>query len=287
MKKTLIALAVAASAVVSCSAMAGLGGWTEGSNGGSVNIGGTITVNKIPVWLVATGTGFSNFSNENTDLTGDNKLLTVNAPEAIPVLAIKSKEAYTAGDYAKGTMPSVVISGGDGVAITPTNWTGGTFDISAPVYVNGAIAGTAEFKTLPSGGVVYGSSNDGSKGIVLAVSDNECVATNLFSGIAGCGGQATDFSTTESNLASLGFSDLLAETKDLVGSFSTWADQHWMSSVTPTNVVDKFNTEGMKAGAFFAGFGVKQNGVINLAFTNAIQSTTEWTVPLNVAVTYN
>ncbi|MGJ7681767.1 hypothetical protein [Escherichia coli] len=44
MKKTLIALAVAASAVVSCSATAALGSWEENTQGGTVSINGTITV---------------------------------------------------------------------------------------------------------------------------------------------------------------------------------------------------------------------------------------------------
>ncbi|GCU67651.1 K88 fimbrial protein AD [Escherichia coli] len=286
MKKTLIALTVAVSAVVSGSAMAGLQGWSEGTTGGTVNVGGTITVDNTPVWLVTTGSGFSGFSNKDTDLTDGNKRLTVNAPEAIPVLAIRSKEAYTAGDYAKGTMPSVVISGGDGTAIAFRDWNNGSADISAPVYVNGAIAGTAKFKSLPTGAVAYCSSNK-DQGIGLVVSNNGKQPTVLFSGIVGGGGEATGLSTTESLLSSLGFSGQLDETKRLAGTFSSWQDNQYMSGVTPSNINEKFNDDDLKTAAFFAGFGVKQNGVIDLAFTNAIQSTTTWTVPINVSVSYN
>ncbi|MWN89069.1 hypothetical protein GQN24_29560, partial [Escherichia coli] len=52
MKKTLIALAVAASAAVSGSAMA----WTANGTGGSVDLGGTLTpVNVITPWEVKVG----------------------------------------------------------------------------------------------------------------------------------------------------------------------------------------------------------------------------------------
>ncbi|EGJ4498914.1 hypothetical protein INB87_004741, partial [Escherichia coli] len=52
MKKTLIALAVAASAAVSGSAMA----WTANGTGNSVELGGTLTpVEKVSPWEVKTG----------------------------------------------------------------------------------------------------------------------------------------------------------------------------------------------------------------------------------------
>ena len=54
MKKTLIALAVAASAVVSGSAMAA--GWEQNGTGGSVDLGGTLTpVEKATPWEVKVG----------------------------------------------------------------------------------------------------------------------------------------------------------------------------------------------------------------------------------------
>ncbi|WP_097422160.1 hypothetical protein [Escherichia coli] len=287
MKKTLIALAVAASAVISGSTMAALGGWSEGTNGGSVNVGGTITIDKTPVWLVATGTGFSGFSNVDADLTGDDKLLTVNAPEAIPVLAIKSKEAYTASDYSKGTMPSIVVSGGNGVAISRTNWSNARFDFSAPIYVDGAIAGTATFVQAAPAGLMYGTNVNRTSGIGLVVSDNVDVATSLYAGAVGGSQQAGDITTTEAIMTSLGFSDLITETKDKVGSFSSWSDHGWMQSLTPATAITCFNTESMSKAATAFAFGIEQNGTIKLAFNNAIQSTTEWTVPINVAVTYN
>ena len=287
MKKTLIALAVAASAAVSGSAMAALGEWQEGNNGGNVNIGGIVNVSNLPVWLVATGSGFSGFTNNATDLTGGNKLLTVNAPEAIPVVAIKSKDAYDALEYSKGTMPSVTLSGGDGVAITRTNWSGGTFDFSVPVYVNGAVAGSATFVQASPAGLMYGANVNGTSGVSLVVSDNDNNPKSLYAGLVGGSEQASLLSVTEGMMSSLGFSDLITETKAKAGSFSSWSDNGWMMSLTPANAVSKFNAEGMAKAATAFAFGIKQNGAIKLTFSNAITSTTQWNIPLNVSVVYN
>lgn len=287
MKKTLIALAVAASAAVSGSAMAALGEWQEGINGGNVSVGGIVNVNDLPVWLVATGSGFSGFTNDATDLTGGNKLLTVNAPEAIPVVAIKSKDAYSGIEYSKGTMPAVILSGGDGVAITRTNWSNGAFNFSVPVYVNGAVAGSATFVQASPAGLVYGADVNGTSGVSLVVSDNANDPKSLYAGLVGGSQQAVGISNTESIMSSLGFSDLITETKAKAGSFSSWIDNGWIQSLTPANAVSKFNTEGMKKAATAFAFGIKQNDAIKLTFSDAITSTTQWNIPLNVSVVYN
>ncbi|EGB4371712.1 hypothetical protein H7M80_004064 [Salmonella enterica] len=209
MKKALIALAVAASAAVSGSAMAALGEWQEGSNGGNVSVGGIVNVYDLPVWLVATGSGFSGFTNDATDLTGDNKLLTVNAPEAIPIVAIKSKDAYSGIEYSKGTMPSVTLSGGDGVAITRTNWSNAAFDFSVPVYVNGAVAGSATFVQASPAGLMYGAGVNGTSGVSLVVSDNFNDPKSLYAGLVGGSQQAMGLSDTESIMSSGDAANLL------------------------------------------------------------------------------
>ncbi|EGB4371711.1 hypothetical protein H7M80_004062 [Salmonella enterica] len=88
-------------------------------------------------------------------------------------------------------------------------------------------------------------------------------------------------------MSSLGFSDLITETKAKAGSFSYWVSNGWIQSLTPANAVSKFNTEGMKKAATAFAFGIKQNGAINLTFSDAITSTTQWNIPLNVSVVYN
>ncbi|HAN4744659.1 TPA: hypothetical protein IFD73_004502 [Escherichia coli] len=87
MKKTLIALAVAASAVVSGSAMA----WTTSGTGNSVELGGALNpVAKVTPWEVKTGGAVTNL---NADVQKGQTSITVNVNEAIPVLGIRNADA--------------------------------------------------------------------------------------------------------------------------------------------------------------------------------------------------
>ena len=62
MKKTLIALSVAASPVVSGSSMAAVGEWTPGSEGGSFEMSGTLVVTGTSTnpWEVKVGPNVTN-----------------------------------------------------------------------------------------------------------------------------------------------------------------------------------------------------------------------------------
>lgn len=84
MKKTLIALAVAASAAVSGSAMA----WTENGTGGSVDLGGTlIPVEKTTPWEVKTGGAVIGL---NAQIQTGQKVVDIAVNRAIPVLGIRT-----------------------------------------------------------------------------------------------------------------------------------------------------------------------------------------------------
>lgn len=84
MKKTLIALAVAASAVVSGSAMA----WTNGGNGGSVEIGGTLTPQtKIVPWEVSVGAAVNNLS---ANILKGERSVSVSLAKSVPILGIRN-----------------------------------------------------------------------------------------------------------------------------------------------------------------------------------------------------
>ncbi|MBJ4431454.1 hypothetical protein JGE53_19990 [Salmonella enterica subsp. enterica serovar Give] len=84
MKKTLIALAVAASAVVSGSAMA----WTQTGTGGSLELGGTLTPqDKVTPWEVAVGAANTNL---NTDIAKGERIVDIPVNKPIPVLGIRT-----------------------------------------------------------------------------------------------------------------------------------------------------------------------------------------------------
>ncbi|WP_105283460.1 hypothetical protein, partial [Escherichia sp. MOD1-EC6098] len=83
--KTLIALAVAASAAVSGSAMA----WTPNGTGGSVDLGGTLTpVEKVTPWEVKTGAAVTGL---DAQIQKGQKVVDVAVNKAIPVLGIRTQ----------------------------------------------------------------------------------------------------------------------------------------------------------------------------------------------------
>ncbi|EFI9719874.1 hypothetical protein G4U01_004887 [Escherichia coli] len=87
MKKTLIALAVAASAAVSGSAMA----WAPNGTGGSVDLGGTLTpVEKVTPWEVKTGAAVTGL---DAQIQKGQKVVDVAVNKAIPVLGIRTIES--------------------------------------------------------------------------------------------------------------------------------------------------------------------------------------------------
>ncbi|MDJ7541402.1 fimbrial protein [Salmonella enterica] len=87
MKKTLVALAVAASAAVSGSAMA----WTASGLGGSVDLGGTLKpVDVITPWEVKVGAAVNNL---NAEIRKGDMEVYIPVKKAIPVLGIRVADA--------------------------------------------------------------------------------------------------------------------------------------------------------------------------------------------------
>ncbi|WP_105492428.1 hypothetical protein [Escherichia coli] len=85
MKKTLIALAVAASAAVSGSAMA----WAPNGTGGSVDLGGSLTpVEKVTPWEVKVGDAVTGL---DAQIQKGQKVVDVAVNKAIPVLGIRTQ----------------------------------------------------------------------------------------------------------------------------------------------------------------------------------------------------
>ncbi|HDV9263647.1 TPA: hypothetical protein QI000_004131 [Escherichia coli] len=103
MKKTLIALAVAASAVVSGSAMAA--GWEVGGTGGVVNLGGTLTVgtNVQSPWEVFVGPGASNLDSK---IEKGQKEVSFTVKK-IPVLGIRTTSSHSIFNGAEKLSPQI------------------------------------------------------------------------------------------------------------------------------------------------------------------------------------
>ncbi|WP_164512213.1 hypothetical protein [Escherichia albertii] len=155
MKKTLIALAVAASAAVSGSAMAE---WTAGGTGGPFEMGGTLTQEEsISPWEVQVGAAVTNL---DAEVKQGSTSAEINLGQVIPILGIR-------------TISSQEFVGGPG--LTPTISYGGALHLnefensSAPLFLdmkdNGdEKIGTVEAPVFAAG--VFSSKEGGPMGVL-------------------------------------------------------------------------------------------------------------------------
>ena len=135
MKKTLIALAVAASAAVSGSAMA----WTANGTGNSVDLGGTLTpVEKVTPWEVKTGAAVTNL---DAQVQKGQTSVIVNVNQAIPVLGIRNADAagFKGG---KGINPQINY----GSAVDIDSMSSGVADVVLNVTSDDQVIGTLSAK---------------------------------------------------------------------------------------------------------------------------------------------
>ncbi|MDC6785535.1 hypothetical protein [Escherichia coli] len=125
MKKTLIALAVAASAAVSGSAMA----WTANGTRGSVDLGGTLKpVEKITPWEVKVGAAANGL---NADIRKGDTKVNVLVKNAIPVLGIRTVEAKPFQGQS-GIAPQIDFKG----AVAYQQFSNGETKLTLPVTDN-------------------------------------------------------------------------------------------------------------------------------------------------------
>ncbi|EJQ5620487.1 fimbrial protein [Salmonella enterica] len=168
MKKTLIALAVAASAAVSGSAMA----WTANGTGGSVDLGGTLTpVEKVTPWEAATGTAVNDL---NATIYKDQTEVNFTTPKTIPVLGIRTVERTLFAGKG-GVTPQINYNG----AINTSNFSSNKTDLTLDVLdTNGDKIGTLTTKLAASGIMSRLSNSDGYKDAIILYSDDSWGAFN-------------------------------------------------------------------------------------------------------------
>ncbi|HBA3691489.1 TPA: hypothetical protein J8Z92_004057 [Escherichia coli] len=108
MKKALIALAVAASAAVSGSAMA----WTQNGSGGSVGLGGTLTPEvRVTPWEIKVGDAVTGL---DTAILKGQRFVDITVNKAIPVLGIRTQSILA---FSGKTGVSPQIDYGDAVNV--------------------------------------------------------------------------------------------------------------------------------------------------------------------------
>ncbi|HBE4204102.1 fimbrial protein [Escherichia coli] len=276
MKKTMIALALAASAV---SGMAHA--WTEGEFNGSYDINGTITADTYKdKWEWATGDGLS-FENSVQDMTDGNTKLTITQSTPAAILLGHTKEAFSATSVGVGAIPLISFSGYDGVPVnlqSSEEATKGYFDLPmkdaegnnlGSVKVNVTAAAILSQSDLNTGKVnIYSVESTGNTNIYYG---------GLVSSVAANGSTA---SSLVAKFGNYNHTNLLNQITTVYPDVNKGQVNYWK---TTTNMVEKNNN--VLASSY--SLGIDQGQTIEATFTNPVAKTTQWSAPLNVAVTYN
>lgn len=276
MKKTLIALAVAVSAV-SGAAHA----WTTGDFNGSFDINGTITADQYnDKWEWKVGDGLS-FHNTTKDMTDGSKTLTITQTEPAAILLGHTKEAFATPTTGVGAIPLISFSdyeqnevnlestGESNKGFFNLPMTDGEGNKLGDVKVNVTAAGLLSYseKRTKLVGVASVISNDDANiyngGLVSSVTNNGQVASGLVA-----------------KFGNYNHSALLSQLKAVHSDLGNQVSQ------TSPKSTDMVNTDGDVMASSYA-LGIDQGQTIVATFTKPVTTTTQWSAPLNVAVTYN
>lgn len=277
MKKTLIALAVAASAV---SGMAHA--WTDGDFNGSVDIGGTIfadTYNDKWEWM--TGNSLS-FQNITKNMSGENKVLTITQETPASILLGRTKEAFAAPIVGVGAIPLISFSDYENEQV-PLQSSGeankGFFNLPMK-DTNGNKLGVVKINVTAAGLLASGKQKEGHVTYDSLFSQDN---TSIYYGglVSPVEGSSLKASELIAKFGNYDYSRLRAQVMKVQPDLSNHTASVY--SAKSTNMV---NTDGDVMASSYA-LGIDQGQTIEATFTTPVTTTTQWSAPLNVAVTYN
>lgn len=282
MKKTLIALAVAASAV---SGMAHA--WTNGDFNGSVDIGGSITADdERQKWLWAVGSDINGFNNSLKNMTENKTKLTITVNSNKPILLGKTNEAFStpvAGGM--GAIPQIAFTGYDGTPVELKNPDGvrdkGLAYMVLPMKnEKGDKLGSVTVNASYAGAVMVGKPGSVSLRSLYAGSNNVIFYGGLPFNVPGSEFLKGDSAASRTELfGSLSASGMLKQLQGVYPNITTYDIQN--------NANENMQyTDGTVVSAAYA-LGIADGQTIELTFDKAVTASTKWSAPLNVAVTYN
>ncbi|MCN2058134.1 fimbrial protein [Escherichia coli] len=276
MKKTMIALALAASAV---SGMAHA--WTTGDFNGSFDINGTITADEYKEkWEWMTGEGLS-FEHTIKDMTDNQTKLTITQSKATPILLGHTKEAFSAPAVGVGAIPLISFSDYDGKTVnlqSADEATKGYFDLPMK-DAEGTKLGNVKVNVTVAG-VLSRSNTDEGKVIIHSVEGSE--NTNIYYGglVSSVAATGSAASSIASKFGNYNHTDLLGQILKVLPEVNNGQKNY---GKIKTDMVQP----GNNVSASSYSLGIDQGQAIEATFTNPVTKTTQWIAPLNVAVTYN
>lgn len=259
MKKTLIALAVAASATVSGSAMA----WTANGVGGSVDFSGTLNPkNLVTPWEVKVG-----------DTVNDLNALIKKGQSKVDIVAKKSILALgirTATNKAFLGQPGIAPQIDFKNAVDLNGFEGGVTTLTLDVK-----SGTTNDKI----GTLTAPFNAAAVLSVTNTPDTKDIYAYVFNGASGfTGGLSTDWTKVNKNPQTA----LNTLSADIMANFD---DQNL--SFTSSGMASGFNTTGARYSAVY-GAGILSNDVIKINLDNPVTADDEiiWKAELPITVSY-
>lgn len=290
MKKTLIALAVAASAV---SGMAHA--WTNGDFNGSVDIGGSITADDYrQKWSWAVGSDINGFNNALTELTENRTKLTITVNGDKPILLGKTNEAFSTPTEGLGGIPLISITDYENKPVTVLAAEG---DFNSPdVFFDlamkndaGVKIGTVRVNAQAAGVTVVGRGpghpDKPNTAASYSLGYNASGASAYKGGLPeniGSGGSlnaADAASSIITKFGSLSTDELFQQTKAVYPSLPDYehdTKKYYETMISPN---------GVKASSY--ALGIANGQTIVATFDQAVAASTQWSAPLNVAITYN
>ncbi|EJC9344512.1 fimbrial protein [Escherichia coli] len=282
MKKTLIALAVAASAV---SGMAHA--WTNGDFNGSVDIGGSITADDDrQKWLWAVGSDINGFNNSLKNMNENKTKLTITVNSNKPILLGKTNEAFStpvAGGV--GAIPQIAFTGYDGTPVELKNPDGvrdkGLAYMVLPMKnEKGDKLGSVTVNASYAGAVMVGKPGSVSLRSLYGGSNNVIFNGGLPINVLGSEFLKGDSAASRTELfGSLSASGMLKQLQGVYPDITAYDIQN--------NANENMQyTDGTVVSAAYA-LGIADGQTIELTFDKAVTASTKWSAPLNVAVTYN
>ncbi|MGM6925509.1 hypothetical protein ABOB24_26015 [Escherichia coli] len=279
MKKTLIALAVAASAAVSCSAMGAMTAFSESNINNTINFGGTVTPQEeINPWVWAAGQGYDKFRHKLSDLANNSTLLVMNADEDMPILVGKTSRAIVGRE---GVTPGISLADANGKV--QVEWfehlkSAGVLRIA----VNGSDGTQIGRLTIPvtGGGVIAHAAKTGNGPIFVSLPR---MGTVFGDGQGSISNGVNDFSDIDTRIITYGGPII----RDLVSQLKIYNDT---LKIPDNDLADVFaedrlaNPDKVYSGAY--ALGIPVNKKIVLDFNQKPSSETVWNAPLTVQVTY-
>ncbi|HAK5803089.1 TPA: fimbrial protein, partial [Salmonella enterica] len=264
--------------------------WTNGDFNGSVDIGGSITADDYrQKWSWAVGSDINGFSNTLKELTEDGTKLTITVSGNKPILLGKTTEAFaTPVVGGLGAIPLIAFTDYEGTSIEIKNPEGeidkGLAYLVLPMKnAEGTKVGSVKVNASYAGVVGIGGVTD-SNGIVRSL--YSAGTDFIFNGGLAKNVKAAELSSGSEAASRTGLFGSLSE-NDMLGQIQKVnANITSLISEVRSNDENMKYTDGRVVSAAYA-LGIANGQTIEATFDQAVTASTQWSAPLNVAVTYN